>query len=42
MTRTRDSGSMSWKASRSPVTTVTGTPCSRARSAIDAITSSAS
>jgi hypothetical protein len=42
MTFTRDSGSMIWKASRSPVTTITGTPASRARSAMLAMTSSAS
>jgi hypothetical protein len=42
MTFTRDAGSMIWKASRSPVTTITGTPSPRARSAIVAITSSAS
>ncbi len=33
---------MIWKASRSPVTTITGTFSSRARSAIEAMTSSAS
>jgi hypothetical protein len=33
---------MIWKASRSPVTTITGTPSSRARAAMLAITSSAS
>src|SRR5215210_3526966 len=33
---------MIWNASRSPVTTITGTRSARARSAIEAITSSAS
>lgn len=44
ITRTRESGSISWKVSRSPVTITTGIGGSavRARSAIVAITSSAS
>jgi hypothetical protein len=39
---TRTPGSISWKRSRSPVTTITSKPWSRARRATVAITSSAS